>query len=314
MKQGGKIIFQKPIGALNHITISGQGIALSSNLIGHCLANKISIDFFGPNGTHTGSILSNKYIEGTLWSRQASCGDSKRNLIARTIITAKLKNQFNLVKYFHKYHKKTNSQLTDIYNDFNTFFDTFNKFLKTKSEKEDTFITKLVAQEAQGAIKYWSYIRELLSDDEIEFEQREHKGAKDIVNCMLNYGYAILYSRVWQALLKAKLNPFDSIIHVRQPGKPTFVYDVVEIFRAQVVDRVIISLVQKGFSLKVKDGLLEEETKKLLSKNILERLNRYENYRGEEITMDQIIARQAKEIAGFIVDDKKAYKPYIAKW
>lgn len=162
-------------------------------------------------------------------------------------------------------------------------------------------------------MKYWGYIRELLSDDDVGFIKRERKGATDLVNCMLNYGYAILYTRIWQALLGAKLNPFDSIIHVRQAGKPTFVYDVVEMFRSQVVDRVVISLVQKGPSLKVEKGLLNEPTKKILIKSILERFNRYEKYRGDEITMEQIIQRQAQEMAVWI-DTGKKYKPYIAKW
>ena len=237
---------------------SSKGVTLSSNLIDYCPANKISIDFFNSSGVHTGSILSNKYIEGTLWNKQAQCGIEKRLCLASSIIESKLRNQFSLVKY-------------------------------------------------------WAYIRELLSDDEVGFIKRERKGATDLVNCMLNYGYAILYTRVWQALLGAKLNPFDSIVHVWQPGKPTFVYDVVEMFRSQVVDRVVIALIQKGKPLKVEKGLLEDNSRKQLAKGVLERLNRYEKYRGEEITMEQIIRKQAKEIADWI-DMGKHYKPYIAKW
>lgn len=130
---------------------------------------------------------------------------------------------------------------------------------------------------------------------------------------MLNYGYAILYSRVWQALLAAKLNPYDSIVHVRQPGKPTFVYDVVEMFRAQVVDRVVFTLIQKGTPLTISKGILDSDTRKQLSRGVLERLNRYEKYRGEEITMERIIRQQAREIADWI-DLDEHYKPYIAKW
>lgn len=314
VKQQGKIIYQKPVGSLSHITISGYGITLSSHLIDYCLANKISIDFFSPYGVHTGSILSNKYIESTYWNDQACCGVRKRRILAKQIIMGKLKNQFNLVKYFHKYHKHNNPELSEMYESVSEFYDSFHSFFKTKDVEEEDFLTLLVAYEAQGALKYWEYIRMLFSDDKIEFEKREHKGAKDIVNCMLNYGYALLYSRVWQALLKAKLNPFDSIIHARQSGKPTFVYDVVEIFRAQVVDRVVISLVQKGNALSVKNGMLDDETKKLLATSVLERLNRYETYRGDEITMEQIINRQTKEIATFILEVSTPYKPYIAKW
>lgn len=45
----------------------------------------------------------------------------------------------------------------------------------------------------------------------------------------------ILYTKVWQALLAARLNPFDSLIHVRQEGKPTLAYDLIEIFRSHRV-------------------------------------------------------------------------------
>lgn len=314
VKQQGKIVYQKPVGALSHITVQGKGISLSSNIIEYCLSNKISIDFFNAMGAHTGSILSTKYIENTLWCKQSNCGQSKRHSLAQSIIRAKLKNQLNLVKYFHKYHKNTNSRLTSHFEQLKEFNESFSRFAKSNLIDKEDFLVKLVSYESQGAVKYWSYIRELLSDDQKEFERREHRGAKDLVNCMLNYGYAILYSRVWQALLKAKLNPFDSIIHVRQTGKPTFVYDVVEIFRAQVVDRIVISLVQKGHALFVKEGLLDDDTKRLLAKSILDRINRYEDYRGEEITMEEIIGRQAKEIAMFINEENIPYKPYVSKW
>jgi CRISPR-associated endonuclease Cas1 len=106
---------------------------------------------------------------------------------------------------------------------------------------------------------------------------------------MLNYGYAILYVRVWQALLSAKLNPYDSVVHVSQSNKPTFVYDVVELFRSQVVDRIVISMVQKGVELNLNNGVLSDNTRQLLAKNVMERLNRYEKYRGVEMKMQQII-------------------------
>ena len=155
--------------------------------------------------------------------------------------------------------------------------------------------------------------RELLEDDEIDFEHREHKGAQDLFNSMLNYGYAILYAKVWQALLGAKLNPFDSFIHTRKDNKPTLVYDMVEIFRSQVVDRVAISLVQKGYDLDMKNQLLTDETRILLVKSIMERLARYEKYQGAETKMEVIIQKQASLLASAISGESK-FKPYIAKW
>ena len=313
VKQQGKIIYQQPVGALTHITIASKGITLSSNLINYCLAHKITIDFFNSSGGHTGSILSNKYLESTLWNKQATCGMEKRNILAAAIILGKLRNQLALVKYFHKYHKKHYPYLDEKFKAFTEFFHSFQATLKSKCYDKEVLITYLTGNEAQGAIYYWNYIRSLLSDDHIGFEKRVRRGATDLVNMMLNYGYAILYNRVWQAILGAKLNPFDSIIHCRQAGKPTFVYDMVEIFRAQVVDRVVISLIQKSVPLRTEKGLLDAGTRKQVSQGVLERLNRYENYRGEELTLEDIIRRQMSEIACFIEKDVK-YKPYTAKW
>lgn len=313
VKRQGKIIYQQPVGALTHITVSSKGVTLSSNLIDYCLAHRITIDFFNSSGGHTGSILSNKYMESTLWSKQATCGMEKRNTLAAAVILGKLRNQLALVKYFHKYHKRHYPQLDEKFKAFTEFFKGFQVSLKSKCYQKDTLITYLTGNEAQGAVYYWNYMRSLLADDDIGFEKRVRKGATDLMNMMLNYGYAILYNRVWQALLGARLNPFDSIIHCRQTGKPTFVYDMVEIFRAQVVDRVVITLIQKGVSLRTDNGLLAPDTRRQLSQAVLDRLNRYENYRGEEITLEDIIRRQMNEIARFIEKDIR-YKPYIAKW
>lgn len=102
-------------------------------------------------------------------------------------------------------------------------------------------------------------------------------------------------------------------MHEVNNGKPTFVYDVIELFRCQADDRVVISLVQKGEQLHIKKGLLTEETKKLLVANIIERINKYETYRGENIKFLEVINRQVREISLFISEDEK-FKPYIAKW
>ena len=313
VKKDGRTTIKRRADMLSRITISSNGVSLSSNLIFFCLDNGITIDFFNNGGRHAGSVLSAKYMEGTLWSRQSQCSTEQRMELASKFLEAKVRNQFSLVKYFHKYHKLNHEALAERYETFAALADELHSFLRTTDVGEANFMTSLLAYESQGAVKYWAYIRELLSDDKVAFERREHNGATDLVNCMLNYGYAMLYSRVWQALLAAKLNPFDSIIHVRQDNKPTFAYDVVEMFRSQVVDRVVIKLIQKQTDLSVADGLLTEETKKALAAEILQRLNRREKYRAERLSMEQIIRRQAKEIADFI-DTKEPYKPYIAKW
>ena len=313
VSERGKVIAHHHPDNLSQIVITGQGVSMSSNLVSFCLSRKIPIDFFDHQGTHLGSIINSKYIQNSLWDKQSKASSALKNNIALGIIGGKIKNQYALVKYFNKYHKYRYPNLQTKITMVEQEVEVFKQWRKTSSISNDDFMQKLIGHESQMAIRYWDYIRELILDDEVEFGQREHQGAKDLVNSMLNYGYAILYVRVWQALLAARLNPFESLIHVRQEGKPTLVYDMVELFRSQVVDRVVISLIQKGQDLDVHNGLLTNETRQLLVKSVMERLSRYEKYQGEDMKMEQIIYRQAQLLAKTF-EGTGAFKPYVAKW
>lgn len=312
LKIMGKRYNLPPMPNLQHITVLCDGVSISSNALSYCMHKHVGIDFFSSVGKHVGSFLSPVFMRTSLWMKQAALSIDAKSLLAVCLIIGKLKNQMNLIKYFHKYHKEGSETLKQKYAEILPKLISIITHIKSLVGNPD-YADLLIQLEAKGAELYWSYIRELIKDDGVTFERRERHGAKDLVNSLLNYGYSILYARIWQAVLRQKLNPTISIIHVPQSGKPTFVYDIIELFRAQAVDRVVISLVQKKEPLSMKDGLLDSETKNLLVKNLAERINRYEKYRGMECRLCDIINLQIKEIAEYIGSGTK-YKPYIAKW
>lgn len=312
VKKQNAVLSKHPLSALRHITVLTRGVSLSSNTVGVCMEHKIPIDFFDGSGKHRASVLAPKYMEATLWGKQAAMADVMRFELGRRILVGKVRNQLNLVKYYDKYHSRDDHALAQTAANTIALLDQWLEQLKG-IDFVDNYREALMAVEAQSASVYWQYIRALVADDGVGFEQRVRQGATDLFNAMLNYGYALLYARVWQALLAAKLNPYDSVIHVRQQGKPTLVFDVVELFRAQAVDRVVVSMVQKRQPLHIAQGKLSADTRAKLAKNIIERFNRYEKYRGEEMIFSQIIHRQASEIAR-TVETGATFKPYIGKW
>jgi len=233
--------------------------------------------------------------------------------LAAKIIYAKMKNQLNLIKYFHKYHKESRG-LASKFDTASAKINNLVEIIRGTESYTGNYAEVLMGYESQAAVVYWDYIRQLLADDNVEFEARIRKGATDILNSLLNYGYSILYARVWQAVLSAKLNPSAGFLHAGQPGKPVLVFDLIELFRAQAVDRIVIGLVQKGEPLSMEKNLLSDDTKQLLIRNILERLHRYENYRSRSEKFIRIISEQVSDMAAYIAGEKKSFKPYIAKW
>ena len=73
-------------------------------------------------------------------------------------------------------------------------------------------------------------------------------------------------------------------------------------------------MINKGERCAVdKDGKLLDDTRSVLTRRILDRMNRYENYRGESRTLSDIIDLQVADFARFITDGS-TFRPYIAKW
>jgi group II intron reverse transcriptase/maturase/CRISPR-associated endonuclease Cas1 len=302
-----------PMVNVSHVTIMSKGISLSTDFLFQCSKFKIPVSFFTRQGEHFATIYSPNTTDSNLWLKQIRAIESGKGAkISTLLIEAKIKNQINLLKYFHKYHKRKDSSFADAF--ASSIPDLSEQVQKCKKiNKIIDFQKELMAIESRAAMLYWKLVEELINDD-CEFEGRERKGAKDLVNCLLNYGYAILYARIWEALLSVKLNPYISYLHIPDTYKPTLTFDFIEIFRQQVVDRVVISMLQKKEKLVVVNGILDEETRIKLASNIYERLYRYENYRGESRRFLDIMKIQAQHLAKFINDEVSNYKPYISKW
>ena len=313
VKLKNQLLHKKSTNALKHITVIGQGVTFSTNAMMHCVSHNIPVDFFDATGKHCASVLAPVSIDKLLWHKQASLPEEKSNQLAARIVLSKIKNQQNLIKYYHKYHKET-ELLRNIYPEIMLRMNRCVHQVKIAVIEKNNTPAFLMSCEAVAAVAYWDYVRLLISDDGVDFFKRERKGATDLMNSLLNYGYALLYARVWNAVLAQKLNPAIGVLHAPQPNKPVFVFDIVEMFRAQAVDRIVISLIQQGEPLHMNKNLLSDATKQLLIKNVLERFNRYEKYRSEQIRFIEVIHRQTKEIADFMTDEIKTFKPYIARW
>jgi CRISPR-associated protein Cas1 len=149
--------------------------------------------------------------------------------------------------------------------------------------------------------------------DHVPFETREHRGAADPINAALNYGYGILYSQVWGALMNAGLEPFAGFLHVDRPGKPSMVLDLIEEFRQPIVDRAVIAVVTKGTKLEMREGLLVEETRRTVAAAVLERLEGEVGFRGRRYQLKSVIQIQARSVASFLRSGE-AYRAFSFKW
>jgi len=80
---------------------------------------------------------------------------------------------------------------------------------------------------------------------ELPFEGREKRGTADPINALLNFGYTLLTREVEGLLEAAGLDPTVGFYHQPDDDRPSLACDWVEEFRHVVVDRLVLTLVNK---------------------------------------------------------------------
>jgi CRISPR-associated protein Cas1 len=74
---------------------------------------------------------------------------------------------------------------------------------------------------------------------------RRRRPAPDPVNALLSYGYTLLAARMHTVVLAAGLDPYLGMLHTVGRGQPALVLDLMEEFRAPLVDFTIVRLLRR---------------------------------------------------------------------
>jgi CRISP-associated protein Cas1 len=79
-----------------------------------------------------------------------------------------------------------------------------------------------------------------------DFEGRHYRPARDPVNALLSFGYALLVKDVVVTLLAVGFDPYMGFHHQPRYGRPALALDVMEEFRPLIVDSVVLGAVNTG--------------------------------------------------------------------
>lgn len=300
---------------LQHVDIASNGIGISSDAILICAEKAIPILFFDRRGQPKALVSSPIHPKGDVTLKQIHAyGTEKGFRLAKAIAIGKCHNQINLLKFYRRHRASVSPhQATEFDNALNHMVIVIQEMKQISfAEPYENLRDRLLLLEARIGAFYWERMREMVHPD-LCFERRDKQNATDVVNQMLNYGYGILYQRVWQEVLRNGLNPHVSFLHAFQETKPTLVYDLVEEFRQPFVDRIIFSMVfrgKHGADLKLTpENRLNDETRKKVIAGVLSRLSSLTTGKSAKMTGEQIISYQVRRFRLSLEQDKP-YAPF----
>ena len=227
------------INKIDDITIVGKGLITfdALRLISKNNIPVISIDYFGnidylleyPNET-------NIFIK----KRQYKLSDDYNGLyLAREIISAKLLNQKACIRTLNK--NKNLDHVKDSIIKIDEYLNQLKNMRFGPNINVENSKLKIMGIEGKASTEYWSSISKLLPSN-LGFKKRINRHPTDITNAMLNYAYAILASEVAKILVLNGLDSFCGFLHFDRDKRNSLIFDVIEEFRQQIVDKVVFSL------------------------------------------------------------------------
>ena len=306
VKEYGKVIQSSPLNWVTRIIVMTKGVSLSSNLILKCSQKKIDIDFIEKSKPYA-QITYYENVSNELHLKQLDLKNSKKGFkTAVAIIKAKMKNQINLVKYNNRYRETSDNEE---FLELEKIIEQMERIFKSLKNAKD--VPMLMGYEGSASVLYWRAFGILIDDRTFK---RETQNAPDAINQALNYGYAFLYHRLQSALLKTGVNIYHSFLHISQANRPTLVFDLIEPFRQPVVDREIISILNRGTKITSSKGRLTKKSLKVVTENVQERLATPTKWRKGKYKIVTIIDEQALELSHLIKGIKSNFKGFVVKY
>lgn len=296
-----------PLNRIKSVQVAKKGVSFSGDAVIACANRGIKFflyDFKNETFASVSGIQQHAVVQVRQNQFKFVDSDEVRHLAA-TVVESKIRNQRATLLYFKKYHTEFSEQIEKT-------ADSLNKLVKEirqkKWEKYNRWNDILLGLEGQAASQYWK----LLAQTDLTstcFEKRIGRQAEDVTNKALNYGYAVLTSYIWNAIINAGLEPYCGFFHTQKAGKPSLVLDLMEEYRAWVVDRTVIKL---RLQLEDKEDLTPAIKKKIIQ-GIHKTFNTKYHYHKRKIRLESILQRQVYQLAGHFSENNK-YKSYRFKW
>ncbi len=232
--EDGSLVRELPFNDLDGISVFGKA-QLSTSLLRGCIEKSIPVLFYSEDGHYFGHLSSSEQINPERQRQQVYMSDNPQFCLgwSKNIVSAKINNSLALLKSNEDIYEFNDSDLQGLFHS-----------LKYVEQAES--VSQVLGFEGNAAKNYFDCLSKLLRNEEFAFQGRSTRPPKDPFNSMLSYGYSVLYRNIIGAIEEAGLNPYFAFMHTIKQGHAALASDLVEEWRALLVDRTALGLVNEG--------------------------------------------------------------------
>jgi CRISPR-associated protein Cas1 len=230
---------------------------------------------------------------------------------AKSILTGKLTNAVQLMREYGHNHPEV---------DFGADVSRLSELLDNVQVQRD--LESLLGIEGSAAHIYFAVLGRMIRRT-FEFNGRRKRPAPDPVNALLSLGYTLVYNEIESLLDGMGFDPYLGFYHQPRYGHATLASDLMEEFRAPVVDRLTLYVVNNNI-LKEEDFFLHKPMGGMYLKDDARKryFGEYERFvtrtmgppeEGNEVTYRSLFLRQAGRFRQAVMESAD-YEPYLFRW
>jgi CRISPR-associated protein Cas1 len=232
VRQEKQIVREIPALKVDQIMVFGNA-QITTQAMQLCLQERIPIYLLSGQGQYYG-VIDSFTTEPVLLQREQflRAGDATFCLkLATAVVSGKIANSRLMLQRLTRRHN--GGELTQA-------TDTLKNLLARLPAA--TTLDELRGFEGSAAKTYFQALAASV-DPAWGFNRRIRQPPTDGINALLSYGYTLLFYNVYSLLRSRGLNPQVGFLHALQQGHPALASDMMEEFRAPVVDAVVWKLV-----------------------------------------------------------------------
>lgn len=302
-----QVLLEIPEFKIERVFIFGN-VQLTTQVLKFLLESGTDVSFFTYYGKFIGKLFSAESKNIFLRIAQYEKYDIHQHRIdiAKILILAKVKNSKNVLLKYARNHPEV---------DFSFETSQLDKIIAEIPRKAGT--SSLMGIEGTASSIYFGCFGKMLIKN-FNFEKRETRPAKDPVNSMLNFGYALLTNELFSSLSARGFDPYLGFFHSTAYGRPSLALDLMEEFRQPIIDRLVIELINKEV---IKPDQFEEvegkiylnaEARKEYLKNYERRMQTKVKFEEKNLSYREIIHHQVEKFANWILKNHP-YEPFEIK-
>lgn len=304
-----------PVETMEAISIFG-GVQITTQCLQECLKRGINVVFYSKSGGYFGRVISTNHVNVARQRKQAAIYHSEKFKLefSKRIIDAKVRNQIVVLRrYMRTSHKdiQTERNIAEMQH-----------VIKAIPRTES--IEQLMGYEGTAARLYFQALGQLVEPD-FAFRGRTRQPPKDAFNSMISLGYSIILNEIYGKLEARGLNPYFGIMHKDREKHPTLASDLMEEWRAVLIDATMMSLIN-GHEISIdgfyreedKEGIfLDKETFKIVVNKLENKFksdNKYLSYIDYRVSFRRAIDLQILQLIKAIeAEDASLYMPIIIR-